>query len=110
MDIGHQDPADDWAALIKPDLEGHRRSLGQTTANDLAVRRALESAGVEFIDENGVGPGVRLRKAEAGESVKINKIASLKHRLSALGLSDVNYPAFAAPYRFMGKSKSEGAT
>ena len=25
------------------------------------VRRALESAGVEFIDENGGGPGVRLR-------------------------------------------------
>ena len=34
-----------------------------TTANDLAVRRALEAAGVEFIDENGGGPGVRLRKA-----------------------------------------------
>ena len=27
------------------------------------IRRALESAGVEFIDENGGGPGVRLRKA-----------------------------------------------
>jgi len=26
------------------------------------VRRALEGAGVEFIDENGGGPGVRLRK------------------------------------------------
>jgi transcriptional regulator with XRE-family HTH domain len=26
------------------------------------VRRALESAGVEFIDENGGGAGVRLRK------------------------------------------------
>jgi len=26
------------------------------------LRRALESAGVEFIDENGGGPGVRLRK------------------------------------------------
>ena len=25
------------------------------------VRRALEAAGVEFIDENGGGPGVRLR-------------------------------------------------
>ena len=25
-------------------------------------RRALEIAGVEFIDENGGGPGVRLRK------------------------------------------------
>ena len=34
-----------------------------TAANDLAVRRALESAGVEFIDENGGGPGVRLQKA-----------------------------------------------
>jgi hypothetical protein len=26
-----------------------------------AIRRAFESAGVEFIDENGGGPGVRLR-------------------------------------------------
>jgi transcriptional regulator with XRE-family HTH domain len=33
-----------------------------TTANDSAVRRTLEAAGVEFIDENGGGPGVRLRK------------------------------------------------
>jgi len=33
-----------------------------TTANDLAIRRALEQVGVEFIDENGGGPGVRLRK------------------------------------------------
>ena len=33
-----------------------------TVANELAIRRALESAGVEFIDENGGGPGVRLRK------------------------------------------------
>jgi len=33
-----------------------------TTANDLAVRRALEAAGVEFIDGNGGGPGVRLRQ------------------------------------------------
>jgi hypothetical protein len=35
-----------------------------TAANDLAVRRALEGAGVEFIDENGGGPGVRLRKRQ----------------------------------------------
>jgi hypothetical protein len=34
-----------------------------TAANDLAVRRALETAGVEFIDENGGGPGLRLRKS-----------------------------------------------
>jgi hypothetical protein len=32
-----------------------------TVPNDAAVRRALEAAGVEFIDQNGGGPGVRLR-------------------------------------------------
>jgi hypothetical protein len=32
-----------------------------TLANDQAIRRALEAAGVEFIDENGGGAGVRLR-------------------------------------------------
>ena len=35
-----------------------------TEPNDMAVRRALEAAGVEFIDENGGGPGVRLRKPQ----------------------------------------------
>jgi len=33
-----------------------------TTANGLAGRNVLKLAGVEFIDENGGGPGVRLRK------------------------------------------------
>jgi hypothetical protein len=33
-----------------------------TSANEAALRTALESAGVEFIDENGGGPGVRLKK------------------------------------------------
>ena len=34
-----------------------------TAANDLAVRRALEAAGVEFIGESeSGGPGVRMRK------------------------------------------------
>ena len=46
------------------------RETSMTAANDLAVRRALESAGVEFIDENGGGPGVRLRKATKGKSRK----------------------------------------
>jgi transcriptional regulator with XRE-family HTH domain len=32
-----------------------------TAANDRALRQALEQAGVEFIDENGGGAGVRLR-------------------------------------------------
>jgi hypothetical protein len=41
-----------------------------TAANDLAVRRALEAAGVEFIDENGGGAGVRLRKPGKEKSRK----------------------------------------
>jgi hypothetical protein len=36
--------------------------ISLTAANDLAIRRAFEAAGVEFIDENGGGPGVRLKK------------------------------------------------
>jgi ribosome-binding protein aMBF1 (putative translation factor) len=44
--------------------EGAELETSMTVANDLAVRRALESAGVEFIDENGGGPGVRLKKRQ----------------------------------------------
>jgi ribosome-binding protein aMBF1 (putative translation factor) len=46
--------------IRRAELTDHQTSM--TAANDLAVRRALEIAGVEFIDENGGGPGVRLRK------------------------------------------------
>ena len=43
------------------DFEAGRRT---PYANNLtAIRAALEAAGVEFIAENGGGPGVRLRKA-----------------------------------------------
>jgi ribosome-binding protein aMBF1 (putative translation factor) len=40
------------------------RQPALTAANNFAIRRALEAAGVEFIDENGGGPGVRLRKRQ----------------------------------------------
>ena len=45
-------------------------SISLTAANNLAIRRAFENAGVELIEENGGGPGVRLRKS-AKESRKI---------------------------------------
>ena len=56
------------ATIRRAELTESETSM--TAANDLAVRRALESAGVEFIDENGGGPGVRLRKAAKGKSRK----------------------------------------
>jgi hypothetical protein len=33
-----------------------------TTANRKAIQSALEAAGIEFIPENGGGPGVRLSR------------------------------------------------
>ena len=33
-----------------------------TPANEEALRRAFEAAGIEFIEENGTGDGVRFRK------------------------------------------------
>jgi hypothetical protein len=54
------------ATIRRAELTDDETSM--TTANDLAVRRALEAAGVEFIDENGGGPGVRLRKGHRKKS------------------------------------------
>ena len=55
----------------------HRAHVGIVTVHQLeagisrprnatleVIRRAFESADVEFIDENGGGPGVRLRKRQ----------------------------------------------
>src|SRR3954447_18496052 len=35
-----------------------------------ALQRALEGAGIEFIYENGAGPGVRLRKGASSKKAK----------------------------------------
>ena len=34
------------------------------------IRRALETAGIDLIDENGGGPGVRLRKRQRAKTSK----------------------------------------
>ena|ERR1700731_3173717 len=49
--------------ILRAEAADEQTSL--TVANNLAVRRALEAAGVEFIDDDGRGPGVRLRKRQA---------------------------------------------
>ena len=51
--------AADVAERTLMDFErGARRPYKRTLAD---IKRALEAAGVEFIDENGGGPGVRLK-------------------------------------------------
>ena len=47
------------------DFERERRLVSQEAT--IALRRALETAGVEFIDENGGGPGVRLKTSKTTE-------------------------------------------
>jgi hypothetical protein len=56
------------ATIRRAELAEDQTSM--TAANDMAVRRALEAAGVEFIDENGGGPGVRLKKRTRPKSAK----------------------------------------
>ncbi|WP_342211505.1 transcriptional regulator [Blastochloris tepida] len=44
------------------DFEKSRRSVSEDAI--AAIRLALEGAGIEFIPENGGGPGVRLQKPQ----------------------------------------------
>ena len=48
------------ATIRRAELAQDATSL--TAANDLVIRRTFEAADIEFIDENGGGPGLRLRK------------------------------------------------
>ena len=43
-------------------LESKPGRLGAHQSTIAALRKALEGAGIEFIEQNGGGPGVRLRK------------------------------------------------
>jgi predicted transcriptional regulator len=45
-------------------LESQDGPLGGRNVTSAKIRSALETAGIEFIDENGGGPGVRLRKRQ----------------------------------------------
>ena len=42
------------------------------SAKDIVIRRALEVTAVEFIDENGGGPGVRLRTRQEKKAHHFN--------------------------------------
>jgi len=53
------------AAVSVPTIKRLERMAGPIAANvatETALRAAFAAAGVIFIDENGEGPGVRLRK------------------------------------------------
>ena len=51
--------------IRRAEIAGDKIAL--TAANSAMLRGVLEAAGVEFIDENGGGPGVRLRGRETSK-------------------------------------------
>jgi hypothetical protein len=61
------------ASLRLPSYLHARRSRNFRSAV-LAIRRALEAAGVEFIDGNGGGPGVRLREGSHPVSQRADRL------------------------------------
>ncbi len=57
------------ATIRRAELAEQETSM--TAPNDSAVRRAFEIAGIEFIEENGGGPGVRLRKQQPKKGMRV---------------------------------------
>ena len=51
-------------------LESVDGQLGGREATIQRIRAALEKGGIQFIDENGGGPGVRLRKSGKQKPIK----------------------------------------
>ncbi len=49
-------------------LESQRGIIAAHMSTVVALKEAIEAAGVEFIEENGGGPGVRLRKRRQKKS------------------------------------------
>jgi hypothetical protein len=56
------------ATIRRAELAENETSM--TAPNDIAIRRALEAAGIEFIDADGGGPGVRLRERRRPKTLK----------------------------------------
>lgn len=55
----------DASGISLPTIKRLEKMVGPISANtgtETALKKALEGAGVIFIEENGEGPGVRLRK------------------------------------------------
>jgi predicted transcriptional regulator len=70
LDWGQQDLAEKAAVGVVTvrQFEARANEPRRSTLN--VIRQALEAAGVEFIEENGGGPGVRLRKPGQKKSGK----------------------------------------
>jgi DNA-binding XRE family transcriptional regulator len=67
----------EWSGVSVETIKRIERTPGMVsiyTSTMMAIQRALEEAGVEFIPENGGGPGVRLRKPVAAPAKRASAL------------------------------------
>jgi len=64
-DLAHYSGISEPTIARLESAEGQLGGRGETVEK---IRSALEKSGIEFIDENGGGPGVRLRKRQQKKS------------------------------------------
>jgi transcriptional regulator with XRE-family HTH domain len=64
------------------DFESGKRDPYDRTLD--VLQRTLESAGVIFVEENGEGPGVRLKKKPLAVAEITEKIEALNEKISAI--------------------------
>jgi hypothetical protein len=57
-------------------IEGRTGPIDANQTTVFALRHALETAGVEFIPENGGGAGVRLRKGSASAAIPVEQLSA----------------------------------
>ena len=69
-------------------LESVDGELGGREGTTNKIRAAIESAGIDFIEENGGGPGVRLRKLRGGFHLKSKPARKCRTVTYLLALSD----------------------
>jgi len=65
-------------------LEATGGELGGRPETGEKIIAALEKAGVEFIDEDGGGPGVRIRKSTKGAEEISRQIDALEDKISSM--------------------------
>ena len=65
VDMSQKTLAERAEVAEKTIVDFEKKARSPRSATLQALRFALESAGVEFIDENGGGPGVRLGKPDS---------------------------------------------
>jgi transcriptional regulator with XRE-family HTH domain len=100
------------SVISVPTLKRMEASVGAAVgmANNVsAVRRALESAGVIFVAENGDGPGVRLRKQREDRANLDRHIEHLEGKVSNLkqAASGKASPAKGMAMLRRGRAKSD---